>query len=123
MSNLEKHAESEMRLAGLYDTDADYGGMVPDAVMELVKIHSAQGHSGMSQGLVLSIFNCVVNYKTLTPLNDNPATWVEVSDGMWQSNRRPDAFSKDGGKTWYCLDEPKDERKAAVVSFNKGEMK
>ena len=45
MSNIVKHAETEMRLAGLYDKDADYDGLIPDAVMALVKTHSEQSHS------------------------------------------------------------------------------
>ena len=99
-------AESEMKRAGLYDADADYGGMVPAAVMALVDAHSAQGHSGMSHGLVLSIFNLVINFKPLTPLTSDPAEWNEVGDGMWQSRRSPSVFSKDGGQTWYDLDAP-----------------
>lgn len=106
MSNLVKHAEREMRLAGLYDKDADYDGMIPDAVMALVKAHSEQGHSGYSSGMVLSIFNRVINFKTLTPLTSNPEDWIEVSDGMWQNRRQGTAFSKDGGKTFYDLDDP-----------------
>lgn len=106
MSNLEKHAEREMRLAGLYDEDADYGGMIPEAVMKLVCAHASEGHSGGSHGLSLSIFNRVINFKTLTPINSDPTTWCEVSPGTWQSNRQSSAFSVDGGATWYDIDDP-----------------
>ena len=100
------HAENEMRLAGLYDKDADYGGMIPEAVMALVKAHADQGHSGGSHHLVLDIFNKVINYKTLTPINSDPSTWMEVGPDVWQSNRSPSFFSQDGGKTWYDIDDP-----------------
>lgn len=95
-----------MKKAGLYDADADYGGAIPEAVMALVKAHSEQGHSGGSHWVTLGVFNKVINYKTLTPLTSSPDEWCEVSPGVWQSNRQPDAFSENGGQTWYCLDDP-----------------
>ena len=106
MSNLVKHAENEMRLAGLYDADADYGGMIPEAVMKLVRAHAEEGHSGASHGLTLQVFNRVINFKTLTPINSDPSTWSEVSPGVWQSTRQSSCFSEDGGNTWYDLYDP-----------------
>ena len=95
-----------MRLAGMYDKDADYGGMIPQAVMGMVKAHAKQGHSGGSHWITMKIFNQVINFKTLTPITSNPSEWNEVSTNFWQSNRQSDAFSSDGGKSWYFLDEP-----------------
>lgn len=114
MSNLEAHAEAEMRRAGLYDKDADYAGMIPEAVMKLVKVHAAEGHSGASHWLTLQVFNKVINFKPLTPLTDNPAEWMQLGpdlmpDQTWQSCRQSSCFSKDGGKTWYDIDEKKEE--------------
>ena len=104
MSNLVNHAEKEMRLAGLYDEDADYGGMIPAAVMALVRAHSAQGHSGGSHGLTLEVFNRVVNFKTLCPLTDDPSEWMEYAPGRLQSLRQSSCFSEDGGKTYNDID-------------------
>ena len=109
MSNMEKHAEDEMRRAGLYDKDADYGGMIPEAVMKLVKTHAAEGHSGGSHGLVMAIFNKVINFQPLTPLTPDPTEWtrvdpVQYQPGTWQSRRLPSAFSRDGGQTYYDID-------------------
>lgn len=114
MSNLVRHAEIEMRRAGLYDKDSDYGGMIPEAVLELIKLHSAQGHSGGSHAITMRVFNRLVNFKTLTPIDSNPADWLdrtEMSGGnpTWQSLRDPAIFSQDGGKTWYDIEDP--ERK------------
>jgi len=117
MNNLIKHAENEMKLAGLYDKDSDYGGMIPKAVMALVKAHSEQGHSGGSHHLVLSIFNQVVNFKSLTPPTNNPSEWMEVESGKtWQNIRQSTCFSEDGGKTYYDIDE-------AVRPFQKKMLK
>lgn len=104
--SLVEYAKSEMKLAGLYDEDADYGGMIPDAVMALVEAHSKQGHSGGSHHVVLQIFNRVINFKPLTPIDSNPETWMEVGSNVWQSKRSPTLFSVDAGQTWYDLDDP-----------------
>lgn len=111
MSNLMKHAEREMRLAGLYDTDSDYGGMLPEAVMALVEAHSKQGHSGGSHHITLEIFNRVINYKTLTPIGTTQEEWFKhdyqvAGEDCWQNIRQSSCFSQDGGKTWYDLDDP-----------------
>lgn len=109
MSNLERHAEFEMRKAGLYDEDADYYGMIPEAVMKLVKVHAAEGHSGMSHALTLQVFNRVVNFKTLTPISSNPDEWFKHDCGgpnngpVWQNTRQSSCFSYDGGKTWHDI--------------------
>lgn len=112
MSNLVKHAEEEMRRAGLYSPDADYGGMIPEAVMKMVKCLADEGHSGMSHALTMEIFNRVANFKTLTPLTDDPSEWMSVSDyyppnnpPVWQNRRQSSCFSEDGGKTYHNIDE------------------
>ena len=38
VSNLEQHARHEVQLAGLFDKDSDYDGMLGDAVMGLIMI-------------------------------------------------------------------------------------
>lgn len=110
MSNLIKHAEREMKKAGLYDADSDYGGMIPEAVIELVTALSKQGHSGMSHSLTMAVFNKVANFKPLTPISSDPDEWMEVgndSRGLcFQNNRKPTCFSYDAGKTWYDIDKP-----------------
>jgi hypothetical protein len=111
MSNLVRHAEEEMRRAGLYDADADYGGMIPKAVMKLVEAHASEGHSGGSHHMVMAIFNKVINFEPLTPLSSNPEEWMKVDPdhyqpGTWQNRRKGSTFSRDGGKTWYDIDTP-----------------
>lgn len=108
-SKLVKHAENEMQRAGLYDADADYAGMLPEAVLDLVRIHSMQGHSGFSHHHVLSIFNKVVNFQVLTPITDDPDEWRDESafagKPYWQNKRQSSCFSNDGGKTYYDVNE------------------
>ena len=114
MSNLEKHAEREMRLAGLYDKDADYGGMIPKNVIEVVTAFAAAGHSGESAAQTLSILERVLRFKTLTPITKDPVEWMEVGEDqshtpgktLWQNRRDCSNFSNDGGKTYYNVDDP-----------------
>ena len=114
---LVEHAAREMRLAGLYDEDGDYGGMMPAAVMKLIKVFASSGHSGFSAEMCLEIFNKLARYKTLTPITSNPDEWRDVSslggqDGepLWQNKRDSKLFSTDGGKTYWDVsnhDNPK----------------
>lgn len=112
MSNLVEHAEKEMRKAGLYSADSDYSGMIPDAVMALVKPFAEARHSGSSAMLTLEIFNRVARFKTLSPVTNDPEEWMEIGRDMlppaqkdlWQNRRDSSCFSEDGGKTYYSID-------------------
>lgn len=111
MSNLVKHAEYELKLAGLLDKDSDYDGMLGKAVLELVKVFAKQGHSGFSAKQTISLFKEVANYKPLTPIGISEDEWMNVSENstepIWQNKRRSTTFSRNGGKTWYDIDNPK----------------
>ena len=124
-SNLVSHAKRELELAGMLNSDTlepepedpdgvfnGYNDMCGEAVLELVKVFSKQGHSGFSAGLVTQMFNAVANFGTLSP-NDH-SLYNDVSE-YWPTDRNdPDKpgphlqdardsswFSHDGGKTWY----------------------
>ena len=105
---LVEHAERELRLAGLFDKDSDYGGMLGESTMKLIRVFSEEGHSGMSASIQSDIFNRLSRYKNLTPLTDSPDEWMEVgTDTTWQNKRCSDCFSTDGGKTYYSIDDEK----------------
>lgn len=111
-SEFVRWAESELRRAGLFDDDSDYGGMMGDAVMSLVRSFSEAGHSGYSAVMAGSIFGRLVDRKPLTPLTDDPTEWMHIADDAagnaitWQSRRQGSCFSNDGGHTYYDIDEP-----------------
>lgn len=111
MSNLVDHAKKELKLAGLFDEDSDYDGMLGTAVLELVKVFAKQGHSGYSAHQTIKIFNAVANFKPLSPIGTTEGEWMDVSEmsgsPTWQNTRRSTTFSRDGGKTWYDIDDPK----------------
>ncbi len=72
MSNLVDHANRELRLAGLFDEDSDYGGMLAEAVVELIGKFSEQGHSGASAHMTRKLFNELSAFNNLTPLTNDP---------------------------------------------------
>lgn len=100
MSNLEAHAEFELRKAGLFDTDSSYGGMLGPAVLAMVKQFADEGHSGYSARLAVSIFEKVAMFEPLSPLTGEDDEWFEIGtgeDGKPQfQNRRCSHVFKDG---------------------------
>jgi len=110
MSNLTDHANTELKAAGLFDKDSDYDGMLGNAVLELVKVFAAQGHSGYSAAMTLDIFAKVASYQPLTAIGQSIDEWVDQSapsgEPLWQNKRRGTTFSRDQGKTWYDIDNP-----------------
>lgn len=114
MSNLVDHARKELELAGLFDKDSDYSGDLGTSVLELVKVFAKQGHSGFSAMRTLQIFNEVARFKPLTPIGKSKDEWMNIlemgatgEESLWQNIRRSTTFSRDGGKTWYDIDDPK----------------
>lgn len=103
--SLVEHAEREMKLAGLDKPDSDYGGMIYEAVMKLVKTHAEEGHSGGSHYITMKVFNEIINFKPLAPINSTPNEWMEVGTDVWQNIRKSTLFSVDAGKTYYDLDD------------------
>lgn len=118
-SNLLTHAKQEFkRLAlaeeledsSMNETDLKYGKMIEDAVTELLRTFAAQGHSGFSAGQTLHFFNELAQFKALAPLTDAPSEWQDHSTAgnpLWQNRRNSEAFSLDGGKTYYYNSEVK----------------
>lgn len=108
-SNLMNHAKRELDLLLGADDSADfYEGMTRKAVLELMEVFARQGHSGMSASIVLDLFSQLSDFKPLTPLTNDPADWNEVGEGVWQCRRQSSAFSADGGRTYWTLDEGRD---------------
>lgn len=97
-----EHAETEMRRAGLFDEDSDYGGMLGESVLELVKKFSEQGHSGASAAMAVSIAENLMRFEPLTPLTGDPDEWMKVSrympdgSGSVCQNVRYSSVFKDG---------------------------
>ena len=64
--SVREDAKRNLELAGLFDKDSDYDGMLGEAVMKLVNTHLDEGHSGMSHEYTLMLFNKVIKGQALT---------------------------------------------------------
>ena len=127
--SLVNHAKRELRLAGLFDADSDYDGLLAESVVKLMEVFADQGHSGGSAHLTRDLFNKLSAFKNLTPLTNDPKEWMLVADGqsdgkvpgVWQNSRNSEAFSEDGGKTYYLLSElrGKDDTHDSVDAVHK----
>ncbi len=113
MSNLMTHALNELRIAyapapaGSSQDEPDYGNEhIPNAVLELIKVLSQQGHSGGSIGVTIDLFTQLANFKPLGPLTGVDAEWF-LHDEMgppflYQNKRAGDVFkTAENAQAWY----------------------
>lgn len=103
-SNLVAHARRELRIIG-EDTDTIRG------ICRVVQAFADMGHSGGSAHFTALYLDKLLRYQPLSELTDAPGEWIDRhADGttpvpLWQSTRNSEAFSTDGGKTYYLLSE------------------
>lgn len=101
------HAKMELEIAGYFDQDSDYGGMLANAVMELMEVFSNQGHSGMSAAMTLELFSKLGNYKPLIPITGKDEEWGDIrdlsdgSDLYCQNKREYGLFKHEDGRVTY----------------------
>ena len=105
MSNLVDHARTELELIGEEPETIEW-------YLRVIKEFASFGHSGGSAMATIPVINDLLQYKNLKPLTDNPDEWFHhkaedygVEDECWQNKRCPEAFSNDGGKTYYLISE------------------
>lgn len=103
-SNLVLHACRELRLIG----------EDPETVAALCRVVRAFADirpSGSQAAHYTQYLTELLAFKPLTDLTDDPGEWIDrYAEGMttsplWQSVRNTEAFSHDGGKTYYLLSE------------------
>lgn len=104
-SNLVSHARTELTLIGEeLDTIEGY--------LKVIQAFADMGHSGGSASVAIPVIHELLYYKNLTPLTNNPDEWMHHTEetwgepgGIWQNRRNGEAFSNDGGRTYYLLSE------------------
>lgn len=104
-NNLLSHARKELELLKEEPETIE-------AYLRVIQAFRDMGHSGSSATVSIPVINALLLFKNLTPLTDDPDEWMHISanvwdsqSDIWQSKRCPDAFSTDGGKTYYLLSE------------------
>lgn len=101
MSNLVDHARRELELIG---EDRE----TIDGYLKVVQAFADMGHSGGSASVAIPVLNELLQFKNLRALTNDPAEWMYHGPDMgdvWQNIRNGEAFSNDGGKTYYLLSE------------------
>lgn len=76
MTNLEI-ARKELEVAGYFDKDSMYGGMIGDATIELFETFLNQEHSGYSAGIVVALFDRLAAHLPLTALTGEDWEWAK----------------------------------------------
>lgn len=103
-SNLVNHARTELRLIG-EDEHTTVG------ILRVIQAFADMGHSGGSASVAIPMITNLLQYKNLSPLTDDPSEWVfhdgsvAGGNGVWQNTRNSEAFSNDGGKTYWLISE------------------
>lgn len=103
-SELVKHARRELILLG---EDKE----TIDGYLKVIQAFADMGHSGGSASVAIPTLTALLQYKNLKPLTDDVHEWLHIGEAapgapnMWQNTRNPEAFSTDGGKTYYLLSE------------------
>ena len=115
-SNLVDHARRELALIG---NDLEFN----ESIIAAIRAFSSYGHLGGSASVAIPMINDLLQFKNLTPLTDDPAEWNEVTDNTWQSSRRSEAFSNDGGGTYYLLSEGSTGRNPQPLHTSVGRKK
>jgi hypothetical protein len=128
-SPMHSWAEREVELAKLAegDTWTAYAKGCYDSALKAFKSLLSDGHSGCSISVTASILNNLIKGKPLTPLNDVPEDWFEVSQDeviTYQNRRCSSLFKRINTKTgqvsfsenhrFVCFD------KAEGVTFTSG---
>lgn len=80
-------------------------------IIKVVQAFSEMGCSGGQASIAIEQISELLEFHNLSPLTDNPKEWYEHEDmiapgeSLWQNTRRGEAFSHDGGKTYYLISE------------------
>jgi hypothetical protein len=107
MSTIVEHARREL---ALIETDP----WMINGLIKTIEAFVSMGHSGSTAEVAIPLLNRLLLREPLTPLTDDPSEWEDrtqySSDGqpLWQNIRNSKAFSHDGGKSYWTLEENDD---------------
>jgi len=103
VSNMLKWAEAELKLAGYNINDPEDGPnrRLAEGTLELLKVFSEQGYSGMSAPYAVALFEKLAMWKQLTPLTGESDEWMEVGPDVWQNKRASNVFKGEDGRAYW----------------------
>lgn len=103
-SNLVEHARRELELIGEEPE-------VIEGLLRVIQAFADMGHSGGSASVAIPMINKLLQFQPLTALTSSSEEWNEIcremsgGEELWQNRRDSRAFSNDGGKTYYLVDD------------------
>lgn len=104
MSNLTTHARRELELIGEEPETIE-------GYLRVIQAFADMGHSGGSASVAIPVIHELLQFKNLRPLTDDQTEWQHIAEpiagqpDLWQNVRNSEAFSNDGGKSYYLLSE------------------
>ncbi len=87
------HARREFDILG-WPADCEMQTIACKNVEDLLYVFASQGHSGMSAGYVLGLFNKLAQFKPISPLTGADSEWHEIGDNEYQNIRCSRVFKK-----------------------------
>lgn len=96
-SNLVVHARRELELIG----------EEPETIDDYLRVVRAFCSTDISDvpGISVSVLTSLLLGQNLAPITDNPQDWIKVGPNTWQNRRNGEAFSENGGTSYYLLSE------------------
>ena len=119
MGHLTDYARRELEIIGEEPE-------IIDKLVSMIDIFASMGHSGTSAMHFAFVVRKLLSYEPLSELTDDPSEWNHIDsetagcDDLWQSTRCPSAFSRNGGKTYYRIDDPSRNDKVLIPTKKKG---
>ena len=101
MTTLVDHARRELAAIG-EDPETASGILKVIEAFSQLKLEAETTHEA------LMTLNALLEFQHLAPLTNDPQEWYYHDfgdDSCWQNKRNGEAFSHDGGKTYYLLSE------------------
>lgn len=95
MSNLRKHAETELQF--WLNSDDEMSKLMATHILEIIDLFASHGHSGFSAGVASNIINKLLRFEPLGPLTGKDDEWTEISEGLFQNKRCSRVFKDANG--------------------------
>jgi len=121
MDGLVLYARRELALIGVDKEEIDN-------TIAVVQAFVNARDSGMSAAWRIAVLHDLLRFQPLSPLTDDSDEWMliaqrelfdTIDEDIWQSRRNPEAFSNDGGKTFYLVSEVKGDYRKYYYSEEK----
>lgn len=117
-SNLVAHARRELELLG---EEPEF----IEGYLKVIQAFANMGHSGGSASVAIPVIHELLSFNNLSPLTTDPQDWQHHPDnsfgnveGIWQNRRNGKAFSTDAGKTFYLIDEERNENNEKLIHIS-----